>query len=90
MTATTPAETPTRTSADGGEKTLEVEATGGFTITEVKVNGTALARSGWSVEGDGSSSPTITLLTGLTRGDTVSVVGNGDQSEPDPDLTIEE
>jgi len=86
--ATTPASSPSRTASDGGEKTVEVSATGGFTITKVEVNGTALESSDYSVDGDGSSSPTITLLDGLARGDAVVVTGEGANSNPDPDIKI--
>ncbi|MCP4174476.1 MAG: hypothetical protein GY758_27310 [Fuerstiella sp.] len=72
---------------DGSSKVIKADSNGGFTVSQVKVGNTVLTENvDYTVQGDGSSKPTIKLTSAPAVGDVVTVTGTNPNSDPTLDL----
>ena len=72
---------------NGSNKVINAEASGAFDVNEVKVGDKVLKEGvDYTVAQNDSSSPTITLVNAPGFGETVTVTGEGDNSDPELEL----
>ena len=72
----------------GVNNTLDVNTDGGFNITQVSVDGTVLVQGvDYTIQGDGSSSPTIKFVNPPANGAVVKVTGVADNTKPNLQLS---
>jgi len=72
---------------NGSNKVIDANASGAFDVNQVKVGDTVLKEGvDYTVANNDSSSPTITLVNAPGFGETVTVTGEGANSDPELEL----